>query len=117
MYLVEKHIINNNHSFYNECDTLCFQTKNVYNQALYNVRQHYFETKQYLNYYSNYSVTKEQECYAYLPTKVFCQTLRMVDKNFKSFSLSSKTNLLRIKFQNILINSMGDLLLYFLNKH
>ena len=42
MYLVEKHIIKKTHSFYNECDELCFKSKNIYNQALYNVRQFYF---------------------------------------------------------------------------
>ena len=42
MYLIEKHIINTKHSFYDECDRLCFQSKNIYNQALYNVRQHFF---------------------------------------------------------------------------
>jgi hypothetical protein len=50
MILVEKHIINSNHSFFNECDSLCFKSKNLYNQALYNVRQHYFESKKYLTY-------------------------------------------------------------------
>lgn len=85
MYLVEKHIINKTHPFYEECDELCFQSKNIYNQGLYNVRQFYFENKKYLNYNSNYHVTKDQDCYNYLPTKVFCQTLKMVDKNFKSF--------------------------------
>lgn len=85
MILVEKHNITKNHPFYNECDYLCFQSKNVYNQALYNVRQFFFSEKKYLNYDSNYHQTKVQECYSYLPTKVFCQTLKMVDKNFKSF--------------------------------
>ena len=85
MYLVEQHIINNKHLFYNECDYLCFQSKNIYNQGLYNVRQYFFENKKYLNYYSNYDITKKQECYSYLPTKVFCQTLKIVDRNFKSF--------------------------------
>ena len=85
MYLVEKHIINRNHSFYNECDNLCFQSKNIYNQGLYNVRQYFFQSEGYLNYNSNYHTTKEQECYTYLPAKVFCQTLKIVDQNFKSF--------------------------------
>lgn len=85
MYLVEKHIINQYHSFFNECDELCFKSKNIYNQVLYNVRQHYFKNNEYLNYYKNYHVTKLQECYKELPTKVFCQTLKMVDQNFKSF--------------------------------
>jgi putative transposase len=85
MYLTEKHIIKRTHPFYNECDKLCFQSKNIYNQGLYNVRQHYFNTKKYLNYYGNYHLTKTQECYDYLPTRVFCQTLKHVDMVFKSF--------------------------------
>ena len=85
MYLTEKHIIKRTHPFYNECDRLCFQSKNIYNQGLYNVRQYYFNHKKYLNYYGNYDLTKTQECYDYLPKKVFTQTLRHVDMVFKSF--------------------------------
>ena len=85
MYLTEKHIIKKSHPFYDECDNLCFQSKNIYNQAMYNVRQHYFNTKTYLNYYANYDLTKTQECYDYLPKKVFCQALKLVDRNFKAF--------------------------------
>ena len=85
MYLTEKHIIKRTHPLYNECDKLCFQSKNIYNQGLYNVRKHYFNTKAYLNYYGNYDLTKTQECYDYLPKKVFTQTLKHVDMVFKSF--------------------------------
>ena len=85
MYLTEKHIIKRNHSFFNECDRLCFLSKNIYNQGLYNVRQHYFNTKTCLNYYGNYNLTKTQECYDYLTKKVFCQTVKHVDIAFKSF--------------------------------
>jgi IS605 OrfB family transposase len=85
MILVEKHIINENHSFFNECDILCFKSKNVYNQGLYNVRQYYFENKKYLNYNNNFHVTKTQESYKELPRKISNQTLKLVDRNFKSF--------------------------------
>ena len=85
MYLTEKHNIKRTHPFYDECDRLCFQSKNIYNQGLYNVRQYYFNHKKYLNYYGNYELTKTQECYDYLPKKVFCQTLKHVDMVFKSF--------------------------------
>lgn len=85
MIIIEKHIINKKHPFYNECDELCYKSKNLYNQALYNVRQYYFENKKYLSYVKNYHVTKIQESYSQLPTKVSCQTIKMVDKNFKSF--------------------------------
>ena len=113
MYLIEKHIIKTKHSFYNECDRLCFQSKNIYNQALYNVRQHFFQTKQYLNYYSNYHVTKEQECYSYLPTKVFCQTVRMVDKNFKSFFALLKNKTVKNKIPKYLDTVKGRYLTIF----
>lgn len=85
MILIEKHIINKKHQFFLECDNLCFKSKNLYNQGLYNVRQFYFENKKYLNYFENYHVTKNQESYSQLPTKVSCQTLKLVDQNFKSF--------------------------------
>lgn len=85
MILVEKHTVKRNHPFYDECDKLCFLSKNLYNQGLYNVRQYYFENKKYLTYESNYHVTKIQESYKKLPAKVSCQTLKLVDQNFKSF--------------------------------
>ena len=85
MILVEKHIINNNHSFFNECDDLAFKSKNLYNQALYNIRQYFFDKKHYLNYVANYHITKLQKSYKDLPAKVSNQTIMLVDKNFKSF--------------------------------
>lgn len=93
MYLTEKHIIKKNHSFYIECDSLCFRSKNLYNQGLYNVRQYFFDNNEYLNYNSNYHITKNQDNYNHLPTKVSCQTLKLIDRNFKSFfGLLTKKN-------------------------
>jgi putative transposase len=92
MILVEKHIIKQSHPFYNECDDLCFKSKNLYNQGLYNVRQHFFNEETYLTYSKNYHITKHQESYSALPAKVSNQTLQMVDNNFKSFF-----NLLKLK--------------------
>ena len=85
MILVERHIINNNHDFYGECDELSFLSKNLYNLGLYTIRQHFFETKEYLTYVSNFHKLKKSEDYKKLPAKVSNQTLKMVDKNFKSF--------------------------------
>ena len=83
MYLVERHIIKNN----KELDELCFNSKNLYNKALYLVRQHYFKTKGYLNYYevNRLMVDSKDEDYYALPTRVSNQTLMLLDKNFKSF--------------------------------
>lgn len=113
MYLTEKHIITKSHKFFLECDTLCFKSKNVYNQALYNVRQFYFDNKKYLNYETNYHITKEQECYLYLPTKVFCQTLKMVDKNFKSFFALLKNKDVKNKIPKYLDKENGRYLTVF----
>lgn len=107
MYLVERHIIKKTHSYYDECDNLCFQSKNIYNQGLYNVRQYFFEKKKYLNYVNNYKITKEQDCYNYLPTKVFCQTLRKVDSNFKSFFSLLKNSTVKNKIPNYLPKETG----------
>ena len=83
MYLTERHVVKNN----KELDELCFNSKNLYNKALYLVRQHYFETKGYLNYYdvNRLMVDSKDVGYYSLPTKVSKQTLMLLDRNFKSF--------------------------------
>ena len=83
MYLTERHIIKNN----KELDEICFKAKNLYNKALYLVRQHYFETKSYLNYYdvNRLMVGSKDVDYYSLPTKASKQTLMLLDRNFKSF--------------------------------
>ena len=45
MYLVEIHQIKPNHKLYSICDELCFKSKNLYNAALYQFRQSYFDKK------------------------------------------------------------------------
>ena len=83
MYLTERHIIKNN----KELDILCFNSKNLYNKALYLVRQHYFETKGYLNFFkvSKLMIASKDEDYYALPTRVANQTLMLLDRNFKAF--------------------------------
>ncbi len=85
MILIEKHIIAEKHEYFCECDSLTFKSKNLYNQGLYNVRQYYFENKEYLGYVDNFHVTKSCDSYKSLPAKVSNQTLKLVDQNFKSF--------------------------------
>ncbi|MGA9379902.1 MAG: hypothetical protein WBV73_14155 [Phormidium sp.] len=50
MQLVERHIIQKNHKYYREIDKLCWLSKNLYNYANYTIRQHFFQTGEYLNY-------------------------------------------------------------------
>ena len=83
MYLTESHIIKNN----KELDEVCFKSKNLYNRAIYLVRQHYFNTKEYLNYYKLSQLMRDSKDTDYysLPSKVTNVTLMLLDRNFKSF--------------------------------
>lgn len=87
MKLVEKHIIKKNHKYYKELDHICFLSKNLYNSTLYTVRQHYFETHKYMDYYAvNKLFTENKQVdYCTLPRKVGKLVQQLVDKNFKSF--------------------------------
>lgn len=70
---------------YNILRELCRAAKNLTNQAIYNVRQHYFQEKQFLKYESNYHEMKNCENYKLLNSNMAQQTLKDVDAMFKSF--------------------------------
>lgn len=72
-------------SEYQTLRLLCRLSKNLYNEALYSVRQFYFAEKKYLNYFANYHVCKESKNYKSLGTDIGCQTMKVVDRAFKSF--------------------------------
>ena len=87
-YLVERHIIKSNNPLRKELDSVCFLSKNLYNKALYLVRQHYFSTKEYLDYYKLNRLlvdSRDVDYYAIGSTRVANQTLMLLDRNFKSF--------------------------------
>ena len=87
MLLTEKHIIKKSNKYYKELKDMCHLSKNLYNTTLYTIRQHFFNTKQYLNYYNTYNLFKNEhnvDFYA-LPSCVSQQVMRQVDQNFKSF--------------------------------
>lgn len=64
---------------------LCQYSNNLYNVALYNIRQYFFNEKQFLTYESNYHKCKENENYALLQAGVAQQILKVTDRSFKSF--------------------------------
>jgi len=70
---------------YNILRELCRTAKNLTNQAIYNVRQHYFQEKQYLRYEVNYYELKNSNNYKLLNSNMAQQTLKDVDQMFKSF--------------------------------
>ncbi|WP_339011095.1 transposase [Fusobacterium animalis] len=64
---------------------LCHIAKNLKNQAIYNIRQHYFKNKKYLSYNENYKMLKNSENYKKLNSNMAQQILKEVDESFKSF--------------------------------
>ena len=77
---------------------LCHIAKNLKNQAIYNVRQHYFKNKKYLSYNENYKMLKNSEkhrshkfatTYAVLLAYTLLNKLRRLASNFLIFLLST----------------------------
>ena len=64
---------------------LCHIAKNLKNEAIYNVRQNYFENQDYLTYNKNYGLLKTSDNYKMMNSNMAEQIIREVDKNFKSF--------------------------------
>ena len=88
MNLTETHQIRPNHKLYSICDELCFKSKNLYNAALFEFRQSYFDkevdtlTWQNLNRIFNQS---NQFDYRELPSKVSNTVLKKLGNNISSF--------------------------------
>ena len=59
--------------------------KNLTNEAIYNIRQYYFNKKKYLSYSENYKMLKNSENYKKLNSNMAQQILKEVDESFKSF--------------------------------
>ena len=70
---------------YKTMKELCRIAKNLTNQAIYNIRQHYFAGGEYLNYQKNYALLKTSDNYKLLNSNMAQQILKEVDCSFKSF--------------------------------
>ena len=76
--------------------------KNLKNQAIYNIRQHYFNKKKYLSYNENYKILKNSENYKKLNSNMAQQILKEADESFKSFfSLLKLAKKGKYDFKNI----------------
>ena len=101
MKLTEIQIIQKDNQYYEDLLDLMHKSKNLYNVALYTVRQHYLNPldnkKKYLNYYDIREMFtggehKHPDFYA-LPSVIAQQVLIQLDCNFKSFfTLLKKKN-------------------------
>ncbi|ADI73346.1 transposase, IS605 OrfB family [Methanohalobium evestigatum Z-7303] len=69
---------------------LCHISKNLYNQANYIIRQNWLNGYGYTKYEKVNEELKGTENYSILPSQTAQQTLKMVDRNWKSFFNSLK---------------------------
>ena len=92
MILVEQQIIKSHEQRFNILKEMCHWSKDLYNAALYNIRQHYFESKndtsikyKFLSYVENWRRLKDTDSFKKLQSHTSQEVLKQVDRDFKSF--------------------------------
>ena len=93
LQLTQQIIITQKHKYYAGLDYLCLLAKNLYNVALYNIRQQYFKDKTYLNYNVLDKLLSSNVDYKAIPYRQSAQQiLRSVDKTYNSFFKGIKSD-------------------------
>ena len=91
---VEKQMIKPTNEYFPMLDQFCFLSKNLYNHANYIVRQSFVKDNKWIRYGEldkQLRADKDYPDYAEMPTaQAAQQTLRLLDKNWKSFFASIK---------------------------
>jgi len=90
MQLVEKHLIKPSNIIYKEIDSLAFKAKNLYNSALYILRENHKNGNKYLGGFDMINLMKDHECFTALPRKVSQQVLIKLDKSYKAYFAALK---------------------------
>ncbi len=85
MQLVEQHVIDRKDPRFAVIDAAAFASKNLYNAALYEIRQVYIFEGRYLNYSTMDKLMQGHEAYKALPAKVAQKVLDQLDQNWQSF--------------------------------
>ena len=78
-------IIRENHPKFKIIDEQCFRSKNLYNEANYVIRQEFIENGNYISYYDMNKEFKTHENYKLTFSQPANCTLRLLDKNWKSY--------------------------------
>src|SRR5690242_6772607 len=85
MKLVEQQVIERVDSRFAIIDAVALKAKNLYNAALYLIRQTFIHEHTYLDYHQVLKQMQSHEAYKALPAKVSQQVLILLEKNWKSF--------------------------------
>lgn len=88
--LVEQHRIYPADPRYEAIDAAAFASKNLYNFANYEVRQHFFTTGHILSYETLYHRVKKSDAFLSLPQKVSQQTVLQVARAWTAFREARK---------------------------
>jgi putative transposase len=86
----EQIIIRKSHPKFRIIDEMCFHSKNLYNEANYAIRQEFINTNKYISYSDMNKDFKTHENYKLCMSQPANCTLRVLDKNWKSFFASIK---------------------------
>ena len=98
--LTQQIIVSNKSNKFAQLDELCFLSKNLYNVALYHIRQYYKETSKYLSYNKLTKILSDSNNIDYraIPyAQSAQQVLRQVDKQYKAFYASIKSKKMQDK--------------------
>lgn len=82
---IDQIIIRKNHPKFKIIDQQCFHSKNLYNEANYVIRQEFTSNGDYINYFDMNKEFKTHENYKLTFSQPANCTLRVLDKNWKSY--------------------------------
>ncbi len=85
MQLVEQHCIKKHDPRYSVIDEAAFKSKNLYNAALYEMRQEFIHHGIYLSYQEMDKRMQQHEAYKALPAKVSQHVLKQLADAWKAF--------------------------------
>ncbi|HEY6286437.1 MAG TPA: RNA-guided endonuclease TnpB family protein, partial [Ktedonobacteraceae bacterium] len=87
---MEQHVISRKDPRYVVIDAAAFASKNLYNAALYEIRQSYIFEGHYFSYNEMDKRMQQHEAYKALPAKVAQRVLNQLDQNWRSFFAACK---------------------------
>jgi len=85
MLLTQQNRLKLNTQEENALKAACRVSKNLFNVCLYQQRQYFFQERKYFRYEGAYHLCKDNENYKMLATDVGQQTMKVVDRAFRSF--------------------------------
>lgn len=87
---VEQQVIRKSHPKWKVIDEMCFKSKDLYNYANYMIRQEFINNGNYISYYDMNKELKTHQQYKDCMSQPANCTLRLLDKNWKSYFAAIK---------------------------